>query len=152
MLLFIWLNNWMKAQNKYDGFYYGVYLAFVAANSISIGIHCFVEYNSKFFTRLHRAMVLNLLIAPMAYFETTSISNTMNKLSTDLKKIDAEVVPQFRNAVYFVSLGLSFVSNSIYIYIKKDQPFMIAAVTVLILLIIYFYYYFIVAMRQVHRL
>lgn len=97
-------------------------------------------------------MVLNLLIAPMSYFETTSVSKTMNKLSSDLKKVDGEVIPQFRSTIYFIGLTTSFVANSIYVYIRKEQAFMIAAVLGLILIIIYCYYYFIVAIRQLHRL
>jgi ABC-type multidrug transport system fused ATPase/permease subunit len=97
-------------------------------------------------------MALNLLIAPMSYFETTSVSKTMNKLSSDLKKVDGEVIPQFRSTIYFIGLTTSFVANSIYVYIRKEQAFMIAAVLGLMLIITYCYFYFIVAIRQLHRL
>ncbi len=88
----------------------------------------------------------------MAYFETTSASKTMNKLSSDLKKVDGELITQFRSTIYFICVTISFIANSIYVYIRKDQAFMIAAVLGLMLIITYCYYYFIVAIRQLHRL
>jgi ABC-type multidrug transport system fused ATPase/permease subunit len=76
----------------------------------------------------------------------------MNKLSSDLKKIDSEVVFQFRNAVYFISLTASFFLNSVMAYLRKDEPMMIVVMVALIVVIVYCYYYFIVAVKQVHRL
>jgi ABC-type multidrug transport system fused ATPase/permease subunit len=94
-ILFIWLNTWMKAKDSTSSFYFGVYVALLVANSVSTLLQSYFEYNSDYFVNLHRAMVLKLLTAPMSYFETTSVSKTMNKLSTDLKKVDSEVIPQF---------------------------------------------------------
>ena len=76
----------------------------------------------------------------------------MNKLSSDLKKIDGDVIPQFRNTIYFVSLSLSFIANSMYIYMKKGQSFMTIVIIALIIAVAYCYYYFIVTIRQLHRL
>lgn len=97
-------------------------------------------------------MIRNLLAAPMTYFETTSISNSMNKLSHDLKKVDMEVITQFRNTVFFISLGGSFVGNSLITYINKGQISMIIVIVLAIIVIIYYYYYFMVAIKQLHKL
>lgn len=101
---------------------------------------------------MHKMMVSRLLVAPMSHFETTSIASTMNKLSSDLKKIDSEVVVQFRNLVYFISLSASFLLNSVMAYLRKHEPIMIAVMVGLISVISYYYYFFIVAVKQVHRL
>jgi ABC-type siderophore export system fused ATPase/permease subunit len=119
MALFIWLNTWVKSTDNCNGLYFGVYVALLVANSVSSLLQSYFEYNSDFFVNLHRAMVLNLLTAPMSYFETTSVSKTINKLSSDLKKVDDEVIPQFRNTIYFIGSSTSFVANSIYAYISK---------------------------------
>lgn len=76
----------------------------------------------------------------------------MNKLSHDLKKVDTEVITQFRNTVFFISLGSSFIGNSLITYIQKDQISMIIIIVVSIVVIIYYYYYFMVAIKQLHKL
>jgi hypothetical protein len=68
VVLFTWLNTWMKASDKSNFYYFCMFIAFLCANSITLFLHCFFEYNSSFFVKLHRAMVLNLLTAPMSYF------------------------------------------------------------------------------------
>jgi ABC-type multidrug transport system fused ATPase/permease subunit len=150
--LFFWLNHWMNEPDNTSAYYYYVYLILLVAGLLTIAAHCFMEYNSEFFDQMHRMMVSRLLVAPMSYFETTSIANTMNKLSSDLKKIDSEVVAQFRNALFFISLAASFFVNSVMVYIRKDEIMMIVVVVALIVVIVYYYYYFIVASKQVHRL
>lgn len=97
-------------------------------------------------------MIRNLLAAPMTYFETTSISDSMNKLSHDIKKVDNETVTQFRNTVFYISLGTSFIANSVITYINRNQIGMIIQIFVLIGIIAYYYFYFMVAIRQIHRL
>ena len=76
----------------------------------------------------------------------------MNKLSHDLKKVDMEVITHFRNTVFFIGLGGSFVGNSLITYIKKDEISMIIIIIVAIAVIIYYYYYFMVAIKQLHKL
>lgn len=49
MMLFLWLNTWMNSGDNSNSYYYEVYLAFLAANSASVGLHCLMEYNSDFF-------------------------------------------------------------------------------------------------------
>jgi ABC-type multidrug transport system fused ATPase/permease subunit len=117
--LFFWLNQWMNAPDNTSLYYYEIYTLLLMAGLVTIGAHCWLEYNSDFFEEMHRMMISRLLVAPMSYFETTSIASTMNKLSSDLKKIDSEVVAQFRNAIYFISLATSFFLNSVMAYLKK---------------------------------
>lgn len=90
--IFFWLNHWMNSPDNTSIYYYNIYNLLLLAGMATIAAHCYTEYNSDFFDRMHRMMVSRLLVAPMSYFETTSIANTMNKLSSDLKKIDSEVV------------------------------------------------------------
>ena len=97
-------------------------------------------------------MIRNLLAAPMTFFETTSISDSMNKLSHDIKKVDNETVSQFRNTVFYISLGTSFIVNSVIAYVNRNQVGMIILVFVLIAIIAYYYFYFMIAIRQIHRL
>ncbi len=117
--LFFWLNQWMNAPDNTSIFYYEIYTLLLLAGLATITAHCWLEYNSDYFEEMHRMMISRLLVAPMSYFETTSIANTMNKLSSDLKKIDSDVVAQFRNAIYFISLAISFFLNSVMAYLKK---------------------------------
>lgn len=76
----------------------------------------------------------------------------MNKLSNDLKKVDNQVVSNFRDTIFFISLGTSFITNSLISYVRKDQKLMIVLIIVSILLIIYYYYFFMTAIRQMHSM
>lgn len=151
-LIFSWLNSWMNSPDNTRLYYYNIYVLLLVSGVFAIAAHCYMEFNSDFFNQMHKMMISRLLVAPMSYFETTSVANTMNKLSSDLKKIDSEVVTQFRTAVFFVCLGTSFFINSVMIYLRKHDPVMIIVMAVLVLVVAYYYYYFIVAEKQIHRL
>lgn len=66
-------------------------------------------------------MIKKILIAPMFYFESTSSSKLINKLSGDLKKIDNEIIPKFRIIVSAITILLTFIYNILFAYLEKQD-------------------------------
>ncbi len=110
------------------------------------------EFNSDFFNEYHRAMIRHIFTAPMSYFESISISNSMNKLSNDLTRVDGLLIIYWRDTIFFFCIGATFLTNSLITYFRKDQKLTIILILALILLIIYYYYFFTTAIRQLHNL
>lgn len=84
---------------------------------IVIAVHIVVEHSAELFEKLHEKMIKKMLVAPMFYFESTSSSKLINKLSGDLKKVDNEIIPKFRNTVSAITILMTFIYNILFAYL-----------------------------------
>ncbi|EDK40781.2 hypothetical protein PGUG_04879 [Meyerozyma guilliermondii ATCC 6260] len=92
----VWLKHWSEVNTKY-GFnpnitkYLGIYFLLGMASSLLIlvqtcvmWIFCTISGSKK----LHNAMAVSVLRAPMSFFETTPIGRILNRFSNDIYKVD----------------------------------------------------------------
>jgi hypothetical protein len=84
-------------------------------------------------------MIKKILIAPMFYFESTSSSKLINKLSGDLKKIDNEIIPKFRIIVSAITILLTFIYNILFAYLEKQDYIVAGGILITIIMIVYCY-------------
>ena len=84
-------------------------------------------------------MIKKILIAPMFYFESTSSSKLINKLSGDLKKIDNEIIPKFRIIVSSITILLTFIYNILFAYLEKQDYIVAGGILITIIMIVYCY-------------
>lgn len=92
----IWLKHWSEVNSqygynphvvKYLGIYFLLGIAFSASaftNSVFMWVFCTIHGSKK----LHSAMAVSVLRAPMSFFETTPIGRILNRFSNDIYKVD----------------------------------------------------------------
>ena len=80
-----------------------------------------------------------MLVAPMFYFESSSSSKLINKLSGDLKKVDNEIIPKFRNIVSAITILLTFIYNILFAYLENQDYIVAGGVMITIIIIVFCY-------------
>lgn len=142
----VWLTYWSEQvvaneQEAFDrrGFYWGIY----AALGLSLGLFTIVRsfgfafFSAKASRTLHKDMFVNIIRAPMQFFDTTPIGRILNRFSKDTDAVDILLPPVMENEL---SMLLNVVG--VYVLICVYLPWFIIAVIPIFAayLIVQFYY------------
>lgn len=151
----VWLKHWSEVNTKY-GFnpnitkYLGIYFLLGMASSLLIlvqtcvmWIFCTISGSKK----LHNAMAVSVLRAPMSFFETTPIGRILNRFSNDIYKVDEVLGRVF---VMFFSNTTKVIFTIIVIcFLTWQFIFIVAPLGVLY---VYYQQYYLRTSRELRRL
>lgn len=99
----LWIKHWSDLNDEHHGNYQagkylGIYIAFGAASAVLAGIEgymCMVVCGITAASKLHDRMAVAIFRAPMSFFETTPAGQILNRFSSDVQKIDSQLVRSF---------------------------------------------------------
>ncbi|CAL1193871.1 unnamed protein product [Candida parapsilosis] len=150
-----WLEHWSEINTKY-GYnpnvvkYLGIYFLLGIGYSlssliqnISLWILCTIQGSKK----LHNAMAVSVMRAPMTFFETTPIGRVLNRFSNDIYKID-EVIGRVFN-MFFSNTVKVFFTIVVISFSTWQFVFLILPLGVLY---VYYQQYYLRTSRELRRL
>mmetsp|Transcript_133973 Transcript_133973/g.232584 ORF Transcript_133973/g.232584 Transcript_133973/m.232584 type:complete len:1411 (-) Transcript_133973:84-4316(-) len=146
----VWLSVWSTNKFEWEKWsYIGLYLVIVlSAASINFGrgfvLYAFIREASK---KLHLNMLVAVLKAPLAFFDTTPHGRVLNRFTKDIDSIDSTLAASIN-----FGINLLFSTTSAMLVIIGAQPSAIVAMVLLGYIYSVILRYFIPTFRDTKRL
>lgn len=151
----VWLKTWGDSNTKNDanlhvGYYLGIYAALgvvSAAMTVVQNLVAYVYINTKAARILHENMLHAVVRAPMAFFETNPLGRIVNRFSSDVYRVDQQLVRVFQ--MLFSNCFKVIITVAVICY---STPLFVVILIPMTYLYFYYQQYYLKTSRELKRL